>query len=959
MKVIWQIIDIPGKSPNHGASRNSFLNLIQLAVCLFFLVGPSQAICQSLPDLVLTSASYDPSTGLYSAVIKNQGTAATPSATAIPVSFLVDGTGRTWAGGWGPLAAGATQTVSSAAGSSGGGPYNIPGGSTHTVTAIVNRAASITESDTSNNSFSFTAGPDLVVTAVTYNGSTGIFGATIKNQGALATPSTGTIQVSFLVDGTSQTWASATNPLAAGASATVSSIAGSSGGGPYSIPAGTHTVSADVNASAAFPETDTTNNTLAQSVTLAPDMVIKTVSYNSFTGNFSSTITNNGTAPTPSGTDVNINYSVDGTYETWAGVVGPIPACTSLLLNTASKGGPYTISVGTHSILADVNPANLFAESNTTNNNFTQSVTVNAASTPLPDVIVTSLSYDTSTGLFTAVIKNRGSVATPSSTAIAVSFLVDGTGRTWASGWGPLAAGASQAVSSAPGASGGGPYTISTGTHTISAIVNRAGALSESNTTNNTLAQALTVGQTPSISSFTDSIGVNIHIHNDWGGDAYTSVPNIESALSYASLRHIRDVMHASIDVGKLQQISANNGATYDVFVNADLAADYGYISSNSSIVEAVEGFNEPENFSQTYGGHTGIAASVSGQQDLWADMQSASNTQNIIVNSMALGNPLDASGVGDISSYTNQISSHVYPAFYGTSGESTFNTMQTILSESMPIAPNHPAVITEAGWWTAPGVRGTTEAAQAKLTLSFLLDASLQGVTRSYLYELLDEHVPMPSSTTASMASVGSVFGPIQLATGLPNMAPGTTIAISHDGSNYMWGTVYSYNSCTGDTAITVTKEVGSGTYSSWSATNSEDTFGLFHFDGTNVSPKQSATALHNLATILADPNGSPGTLSGTKVFTLSGMPALGKSLVFERSDGAFIVALWRDDPIWDNNGNEITVTPATVTLSPSVAPSSMSIFDATVGTAATSTTTATSISVSLGDTPQFVLIQ
>ncbi|MGO4209717.1 CARDB domain-containing protein [Terriglobus sp. YAF25] len=882
MKVIWQIIDIPGKSPNHGASRNSFLNLIQLAVCLFFLVGPSQAICQSLPDLVLTSASYDPSTGLYSAVIKNQGTAATPSATAIPVSFLVDGTGRTWAGGWGPLAAGATQTVSSAAGSSGGGPYNIPGGSTHTVTAIVNRAASITESDTSNNSFSFTAGPDLVVTAVTYNGSTGIFGATIKNQGALATPSTGTIQVSFLVDGTSQTWASATNPLAAGASATVSSIAGSSGGGPYSIPAGTHTVSADVNASAAFPETDTTNNTLAQSVTLAPDMVIKTVSYNSFTGNFSSTITNNGTAPTPSGTDVNINYSVDGTYETWAGVVGPIPACTSLLLNTASKGGPYTISVGTHSILADVNPANLFAESNTTNNNFTQSVTVNAASTPLPDVIVTSLSYDTSTGLFTAVIKNRGSVATPSSTAIAVSFLVDGTGRTWASGWGPLAAGASQAVSSAPGASGGGP-----------------------------------------------------------------------------SLRHIRDVMHASIDVGKLQQISANNGATYDVFVNADLAADYGYISSNSSIVEAVEGFNEPENFSQTYGGHTGIAASVSGQQDLWADMQSASNTQNIIVNSMALGNPLDASGVGDISSYTNQISSHVYPAFYGTSGESTFNTMQTILSESMPIAPNHPAVITEAGWWTAPGVRGTTEAAQAKLTLSFLLDASLQGVTRSYLYELLDEHVPMPSSTTASMASVGSVFGPIQLATGLPNMAPGTTIAISHDGSNYMWGTVYSYNSCTGDTAITVTKEVGSGTYSSWSATNSEDTFGLFHFDGTNVSPKQSATALHNLATILADPNGSPGTLSGTKVFTLSGMPALGKSLVFERSDGAFIVALWRDDPIWDNNGNEITVTPATVTLSPSVAPSSMSIFDATVGTAATSTTTATSISVSLGDTPQFVLIQ
>jgi hypothetical protein len=931
-------------------------------VSLLALGLPRYAISQSLPDMVVSSISYDASTGLFSAVIKNQGTAATPSGVAIPVSFLVDGTYHTWAGGWGPLAAGATQTVSSAAGSSGGGPYTIPGGSTHTITANVNASANFAESDTTNNSLSVTVGPDVIVSFLSYDGTTGTFTAHITNQGALSTPSSVAIPVSFLVDGTSQTWADGVGPLAARAIQTVTSVAGSSGGGPYNIPTGTHTITANVNVPANFAETDTTNNSLSQSVSVLPDMAVSTLSYNSYNGVFSSTIVNNGTAATPSGVAVDLNYSVDGVNRTWAAVAGPIPACTSLQLRTGAagtySGGPYNIPVGTHTVVADVNPSNTFTESNTTNNTYTAPVTVTATSTstPLPDIIVTSLSYDTSTGLFTAVILNKGTAATPSSVAIPVSFLVDGTYHTWASGWGPLAAGARQTVSSAAGSSGGGPYTISSGTHMISAIADRANNFSELNTANNTLAQTIAIGGTPSIASFTDTLGVNIHIHNNWGGDAYASVPEVENALSYANIRHVRDVMGYAADVANLQNIHTAVGATYDALVGSDLATNYSYISSNSSIVEAVEGFNEPDNFNQSYGGQKGIPAAVLAQQQLWSDMKSASNTQNITVNSMALLNPLSASVVGDISAYTDQVSVHVYPGFYGTFGESTFNVMQGIISESIPVAPNGHPVITEGGWWTFPGVNGTTEAAQAKLTLSFLLDAYIQGVTRSYLYELLDEHQPITSTSTSTMASVGSVFGPIILQAGLPNMKPGATIGIEHDGSNYMWGTVYSYNSCTGATAITVTKEVGSGTYSSWSMTTTEDAYGLFHWDGT---PKQSASALHNLAAILADPSGSPGLLSGTKAYTLAGLPSTGRSLVFERSDGAFIVALWRDDAIWDNNGNEISVTPVTVTLTPSVAPSSMSLYDATVGTAAVSSTTAASISVSLGDAPKFVLIQ
>jgi subtilase family serine protease len=108
--------------------------------------------------------------------------------------------------------------------------------------------------------------------------------------------------------------------------------------------------------------------------------------------------------------------------------------------------------------------------------------------TNLPDLIPTSLSYNTTTGLFTSVVTNQGSAATPAGVIVGVSYSVDGVQHTWGTVAGPLAAGASVTIGT-----NGGAYAIPSGTHTITAFADDVNRIAESNETNNTLSQTITV----------------------------------------------------------------------------------------------------------------------------------------------------------------------------------------------------------------------------------------------------------------------------------------------------------------------------------------------------------------------------------------------------------------------------------------------------------------------------------
>jgi len=106
---------------------------------------------------------------------------------------------------------------------------------------------------------------------------------------------------------------------------------------------------------------------------------------------------------------------------------------------------------------------------------------------PLPDVIVTSLSY--AKGIFTSTVKNQGAAATPPGMVVGVRFEVNGMYRTWTGASGPLAAGASVTKSRGDVIRAG----IPAGTHTITAFVDETDRFEESNETNNRLSKTITV----------------------------------------------------------------------------------------------------------------------------------------------------------------------------------------------------------------------------------------------------------------------------------------------------------------------------------------------------------------------------------------------------------------------------------------------------------------------------------
>jgi len=185
---------------------------------------------------------------------------------------------------------------------------------------------------------------------------------------------------------------------------------------------------------------------------------------------------------------------------------------STLVANESQVGGFPIIASGTpcadadHDGMPDVwetahglNP-NLYADANQDRNgdgytNLEEYISGTGVTPPpppssLPDVVVTALSY--ANGVFTSTVRNQGTVATPSGIFIGVGYSVDGVFRTWGGSSTPLAAGASVTIGT-----DGGPYTIPTGTHTIVAYVDDANRFAESNETNNTLSQSITVGLVP------------------------------------------------------------------------------------------------------------------------------------------------------------------------------------------------------------------------------------------------------------------------------------------------------------------------------------------------------------------------------------------------------------------------------------------------------------------------------
>jgi hypothetical protein len=119
----------------------------------------------------------------------------------------------------------------------------------------------------------------------------------------------------------------------------------------------------------------------------------------------------------------------------------------------------------------------------------------------------------------------------------------------------------------------------------------------------------------------------------------------------------------------------------------------------------------------------------------------------------------------------------------------------------------------------------------------------------------------------------------------------------------------------------------------------DSSGNWGLFNSDG---SPRPAATAIHNMTTLLSD-SGSGGT--GSLNYSLSGGSSGDQSLLMEKSDGTFWLAVWNENSTGEN-----------LTLNLGSAAGQITEFNPMTGTSAVATASGSSFSFSLSNSPVLI---
>jgi hypothetical protein len=247
-------------------------------------------------------------------------------------------------------------------------------------------------------------------------------------------------------------------------------------------------------------------------------------------------------------------------------------------------------------------------------------------------------------------------------------------------------------------------------------------------------------------SYFTDSIGANVSLLAD-EGNAYVNVDSVISALSYLGVGIVRDDIFPA-DATDPTSISAQ--AAYIQLADAGYKFDLCVGSDNSDLstimdgldaferadpgdIVAVEGPNEINNFSFSYDGQTGQAAATAFQADLYAAVHADPLLQGVTV--------IDYTGGLDepLAGQANDANVHAY----GLDGEQPGAVIASQFAQAYDTTSLPAEVETEAGYNSDPlAENGVNEDVQAKLTLNQLFDAVSDGVSATYLYELLDHYM-------------------------------------------------------------------------------------------------------------------------------------------------------------------------------------------------------------------------
>jgi hypothetical protein len=253
------------------------------------------------------------------------------------------------------------------------------------------------------------------------------------------------------------------------------------------------------------------------------------------------------------------------------------------------------------------------------------------------------------------------------------------------------------------------------------------------------------------VSTFLQNLGINTHLA--YQGTAYYGQPqSVISALRYLGINTIRDqppgYTHDPTTTAANDAVAAA-GVQFDallvgggpVDITDTIAGMVAFQQAYPGSIAAIEGPNEINGWPITYEGLTDTyAAGVQVTQDLWTAVQSNPSLEPVPVYALTLsygitGVVAGEEQLGDLAPYVTYGNAHIY-ACCSNVWQETMPNWLPILKQDTPGAP---MVITETGYTTIPS--NVDESSAAKYNLNTFFENALNGIVRTYLYELVDEN--------------------------------------------------------------------------------------------------------------------------------------------------------------------------------------------------------------------------
>jgi hypothetical protein len=253
---------------------------------------------------------------------------------------------------------------------------------------------------------------------------------------------------------------------------------------------------------------------------------------------------------------------------------------------------------------------------------------------------------------------------------------------------------------------------------------------------------------------FIDTIGINIHVNYTDG--SYADVGKVGDRLQWLGVTHVRDNTPGHSAPLSSYVYLAKRGIKYTFIVTDDFAGSldkYRQIEAQApgSIV-AIEGFNEINNWPVKYAGLTGQDAGLAGQKALYELVRRTPALARLPVYDLT---GYDAKPVKTRAGSADFANNHAYPQNGQQPNYDQWGSVWIDWAFGDLRKFKLPLVMTEFGYFTVPqsgwNVIGVDEATQAKGTLNGLLDSVNTGISRTYIYELLDEK-PDPQHRDSSM---------------------------------------------------------------------------------------------------------------------------------------------------------------------------------------------------------------